>query len=926
MPIPLQILLVEDNPADAELIVRLLKKEGLKFSWQLVESELEYLERLTNPVDLILADWSLPQFSGMQALTLMQDRGLDIPFIVVSGSIGEEVAVSAMREGVTDYLLKDHPQRLGQAVRRALEQKQAQVIRKQAEEALAASESELRALFNSMQDLVLVLDMEGVYKKIAPTHHASLYRPAQELLGMSLGEVFPPDEARQFKRVIQTVLKTGETQRIEYKLVIQERPVWFESSISPLSGDRVVWVARDVTDRKISEAVMHLQSSALNAAANAILITARDGTIEWLNHAFTVLTGYTAGEALGRKPGELVKSGKHEAAFYRQMWETILAGEVWHGEMTNRRKDGGLYSEEQTITPLRGPDGEITQFIAIKQDISERKQDEEAIQRKSRIQEWLAAFSRALSASLDLVEIYRMADEHLKEMVDCSNVGITLIDTKEETLKAAYINPESVSVDPHLFPPLKYKEQPSTNARSNAILNKRAVIVHSLETERKSVGGLLVGGEQEPQSAIYLPMVIEDQVIGLLELQSYREQAYKQEDLEWLRVAAHQLGLTVQNARLFHWAHQRLEELTAVHAIDSAVTAHLGLQQTFEILVEQAITRLEVDAAAILLFDADRQELNYAYGRGFRSAIIEQTRLRLGEGLAGQAALERRLVQSCNIQQEEGEFIRSEAWRAEGFIAYFSSPLLVEGIVIGVLEVFQRSPLSPDEDWLRFLKILAGQAAIAIDSNRLFESLRTANAEILNAYEATIEGWSQAMDLRDEETEGHTRRVTEITVSLARRVGMGEQDLVHMRRGALLHDIGKLGVPDHVLLKAGPLTGEEWELMRKHPVNAYRLLEQNAFLQPALDIPYCHHEKWDGTGYPRGLKGEEIPLPARIFAVVDVWDALTSERPYRGAWSQREALEYIREQSGRHFDPEISAAFIQLVTEPGSDLFQGKSL
>lgn len=231
------------------------------------------------------------------------------------------------------------------------------------------------------------------------------------------------------------------------------------------------------------------------------------------------------------------------------------------------------------------------------------------------------------------------------------------------------------------------------------------------------------------------------------------------------------------------------------------------------------------------------------------------------------------------------------------------------------MEVFYRSSLVPDDDVLRFLQILAGQIAIAIDSNRLYEDLRLANIENLKAYEAAIEGWSRAMDLRDKETEGHTQRVTVMTLALARTLGMPEQDLVHIRRGALLHDIGKLGVPDHILLKPGPLTDEEWMSMKQHPVNAYRMLSQNAFLQPALDIPYSHHEKWDGSGYPRGLKGNDIPMAARIFAVVDVWDALTSNRPYRPAWSPKKALAYIREQVGHHFDPRVAAAFIEYAYE-----------
>ncbi|MEA2575140.1 MAG: hypothetical protein QOH93_2438, partial [Chloroflexia bacterium] len=182
------------------------------------------------------------------------------------------------------------------------------------------------------------------------------------------------------------------------------------------------------------------------------------------------------------------------------------------------------------------------------------------------------------------------------------------------------------------------------------------------------------------------------------------------------------------------------------------------------------------------------------------------------------------------------------------------------------------------------------------------------------AYEATLEGWSHALDLRDKETEGHTQRVTEMTVRLAQELGAPEADVVQIQRGALLHDIGKMGIPDSILLKPGPLTEEEWEIMRKHPVYAYELLSPISFLRPALDIPYCHHEKWDGTGYPLGLKGEQIPLAARIFAVVDVYDALSSDRPYRKSWPQDKVLAHIRELSGTHFDPRIVEAFL-LLTE-----------
>lgn len=213
-----------------------------------------------------------------------------------------------------------------------------------------------------------------------------------------------------------------------------------------------------------------------------------------------------------------------------------------------------------------------------------------------------------------------------------------------------------------------------------------------------------------------------------------------------------------------------------------------------------------------------------------------------------------------------------------------------------------------------------GQNEISVLSqsfNAMAKSLRGSRRQLFKAYNETIEGWAQATDMRDHETEGHSRRVADLSVELAKSLGLHGSDLVHLYRGALLHDIGKIGIRDEILLKPGKLDVEELVQMQKHPVLAKDFLEKIEFLQPAMDVPYAHHERWDGSGYPRGLKGTEIPLPARIFAVVDVWDALTSDRPYRRAWSQAETLAYIKEQSGKHFDPAMAQAFLELM-EPTS--------
>jgi putative nucleotidyltransferase with HDIG domain len=307
--------------------------------------------------------------------------------------------------------------------------------------------------------------------------------------------------------------------------------------------------------------------------------------------------------------------------------------------------------------------------------------------------------------------------------------------------------------------------------------------------------------------------------------------------------------------------------------------------------------------------------LEIAASRGFRATMGREHFLRLGDSHAGQAALQRRMVAIPRLDAHPE--IRHQTSRLEGedLVSYFAVPLIAKGIVKGVLEVFQRSEFHPNTEWVSFLETMAGQAAIAIDNANLFQGLQHSNQELAMAYDRTLEGWARALELRDNETEGHARRVTEMTLALARSFGVQGDALVHIRRGALLHDIGKMGIPDNILHKPGPLDEGEWALMHQHPVFAYEMLKSIDYLRPALDIPYAHHEKWDGGGYPRGLEKEQIPLAARIFAIVDVWDALNSDRPYRQAWPPEEVIAYIQECSGTHFDPAVVKAFLELIEE-----------
>jgi len=350
---------------------------------------------------------------------------------------------------------------------------------------------------------------------------------------------------------------------------------------------------------------------------------------------------------------------------------------------------------------------------------------------------------------------------------------------------------------------------------------------------------------------------------------------------------------------------RQLEHLAALREIDRVIASSFDMHYNLSWILESVTKELGVDAADILILNAVSSQLQYGGGVGFHNKAPDKSLLRPVQSHAMRAVLDRQLVHIPNLNDQGDYLLSAKVVANEDFVCYYGVPLIAKGSVKGVLEVFHRGPLEPDQDWLDFLNILAGQSALAIDNATLFDNLQRSNIDLTLAYDATIEGWSRAMDLRDKETEGHTLRVTALVLELAGLFGIGDEKLVGIRRGALLHDIGKMGVPDGILLKPGKLTEEEWLIMKKHPALAFEMLSPIRYLQSAIDIPYCHHEKWDGTGYPRGLKGEQIPLAARIFTVIDVWDALTSDRPYRNAWPNEKVLEYLKSEAGTSFDPEV---------------------
>ena len=415
------------------------------------------------------------------------------------------------------------------------------------------------------------------------------------------------------------------------------------------------------------------------------------------------------------------------------------------------------------------------------------------------------------------------------------------------------------------------------------------------------------------KSHIISPILEDDIVIGFVNVDSTTPDFFTEEHAKLLTAFTDQVSTALKNARQYEATQRRMERMQAMTQIDQAINASLDLNVSLEIVLIQAKDQLKADAVDILLVNNATRSLVFSKAKGFRTDKIRKSNFRLGTGLPGKAVLERTLIAIPDLNSASGSYFKNLLVEREGFVSYYCAPLITKGELKGVLEIYFRQPFQADQEWQGFLELLAQQTAIAINNAELLNSLRISNVELLNAYESTLKGWVDALDMRDHETEGHTQRVAELSLKLARRIGIKDTEIVNFQRGSLLHDIGKVAVSDTILNKPGPLTDEEWVIMRQHPQIAFQLLSKSKYLLPALDIPYCHHEKWDGSGYPRGLKGEAIPLAARIFAIVDMWDALISDRPYRKAWTQKKALEYIQEQSGIHFEPKVVSGFLAMM-------------
>ena len=567
----------------------------------------------------------------------------------------------------------------------------------------------------------------------------------------------------------------------------------------------------------------------------------------------------------------------------------------------------GTIGEETAVSALKAGandfivKGGLARLIpAIEREVKEAEVRRERRQRE-REMEAIASISIALRTAQTLDEILAHVLDKSLQLLTGESGGIWLYNPANHEMRLEF--QRNFTSDS----PMIVKQ--GLGLVKLAVEKKETIVSRNLRTDSR-IAPEVRENLPEDLGGICALLQATDQAVGVMLITFKPPRELTGGELRVLNALTEIGGSTIHRVRLHEQTVEQLDRLDALRTIDLAIISSFDLHVSINVVLEKVIELLKIDAASMLLFKPGLGKLEYSAGLGFRTRAIESSSLHIGEGMSGQVAYQRRTLVLENLLKSP-EHARDQMVRDENFVSYAGVPLIAKGEVKGVLEVFNRSTFRPTAEWLNFFETLASQAAIAIDNVLLFENLQKINFELALAYDQTLEGWSRALDLRDKETEGHTQRVTQMTLKLAQSLGIHDNELLQIQRGALLHDIGKMGIPDNILLKPGPLTDEEWVVMKKHPTYAYEMLSSINYLHEALTIPYCHHEKWDGTGYPRGLQEKQIPLAARIFAVVDVWDALTNDRPYRPAWKKQDVIKYIQEQAGKHFDSEITSIFLQ---------------
>lgn len=648
----------------------------------------------------------------------------------------------------------------------------------------------------------------------------------------------------------------------------------------------------------------------------------RDGNITLANKKAAEILGYEVQDLIGMNWFDhFVPNGvKNSLSQYFERIKTMRNGTIDYHENPIRSRDG----TEKTIawhnTLIKDNADNVVGVLSAGLDITELRRTQEKLFHQLSLSKDLYSIAEKLVT--EKLDVRARANALSKMCVELLGVPLAWVGhaAPDKSVKIVGSYPENHPYLEGLI--VRWDDSPyAQGAAGRSIKTGEPQVVEDVLTDERFAAWRDKIAPYGFKTVLAFPLISKKGAFGTLVLYSDKYGFFNREKIDQIRILSHLAAAALENARLFEELEKRFRRIQALHEIDRAISASTDLNLTLDILLDQVIHQLNVDAADIFLFNEHSSKFEYTAGKGFSTRYQPPISSEVEVSLISQVALNRKPIvvkgDLCEYCEKFRDFPceRKDILRQEGFVFYAAVPLIAKGRMLGVLETFSRSHMEEDQDWFEFLQVLGNQAAIAIDNARMFEALQNKNIELQRAYDETMVSWARVLDLRDRETEGHSERVAELTLKIAKRMGVKEEELKYMKWGALLHDIGKMAIPDRILLKPDKLTKEEWNIMKMHPVYAYRMLSRINYLRPALDIPYCHHERWDGTGYPRELKGEEIPLSARIFAVVDVYDALTSDRPYRKAWSREKAIEYIKDQSGKQFDPKVVEVFLSVVEE-----------
>jgi len=905
-----------------------------------------------------LIDLRLSDLSGLEVLKAIKEKSPETECIILTGFASTETAVQAVNLGAYSYVQKPYDiDQLLLTVNRALEKKETQL-------ALSEAEDRYRQLYEGAFDGIVSFDLEGRITDFNPAFLKILSYTPGELKSLKIQDITPEKFHLDEQSKLNQILERGYLDPYEKEYIDKDGslvPIEFSGYLTCDSKGKPngMWAfVREISERKKSEAkllrqlqevtVLHEISSAGTEA------TSIDDLIERVTAIMgaTIFSDYFGFNIYDKQKHWLFPHPSYRGISAEHMrlgssatsgitGRTFITGKPQLVNDVTKDKDY-LEFRETTCSEISVPikvseeifaiinsesieknhfnQDDLKLLVAIANQLSTIIEKFQLLEKQQlRARELVGLYETVLATSSmqDSKSLYEKLYFQVKELFPLDAFLIARSDIVEGSIEISFAMEEERPISDLIGEKFSKDEG---GLLGWIINNKKSFLSNDVTVDKLPVDSPQSG---KPTKAwLGVPLIVKGYAIGGISVQSFKSNVFNENHQRLLELMAAQVAIALDNTRLLEQTQEQLNRLAALHDIDLVINSSLDLRVTLNILLDQVVEKLNIDAASVLLFNPRTQMLEYSAGRGFRSHSIENYSLRIGEGISGQAAMERHLIQALNLDELDDSLAYANIMREEGFASYFSVPLIAKGQVKGVLDVFNRTILNPDQDWYNFLETLGGQAAIAIDNTTLLEDLHRTNVELTLAYDTTLEGWSKALDLRDKETEGHTQRVTELTVRIAQQIGIQEEDIVNIRRGALLHDIGKMGIPDKILLKPGPLDEDEWKIMKNHSSIAYNLLYPITYLRPALDVPLYHHEKYDGSGYPNGLKDEQIPIAARIFAIVDVWDALTSDRPYRSAWSNKKALKYLKDQSGSHFDPRVVEVFLNLIQ---NEMINGKT-